>query len=179
MIILQRSEGLPDKKLACSASIHRVITLISTASAAAAAPGCEGLTQQGLSSGGSCHCMIQTTTVMERRADHTKLQPQDSPSAVSAHACAPSPSSPLQSQSPAGPAKGREETTSIKVRKEVYEPLLISAALLWDYTSPTKHPNSPQDGKRAVFGCALMVTTALGCHPMVQHGSSPITTYGS
>lgn len=40
-----------------------------------------------------------------------RTQPQDSPSAVSARAYAPSPSSPLQSQSPAGQAKGGEEDT--------------------------------------------------------------------
>lgn len=99
--------------LARPPSIHKVITLISTISAATA-PGCEGLTQQGPSSDGGCHCVIQTTALMERSAACTKLQPQDSPSAVSAHACAPSPSSPLQNQSPAGPAKGREENTSYK-----------------------------------------------------------------
>lgn len=31
-------------------------------------------------------------------------------------------------------------------------------------TSPYKRE------KRAVFGCALKVTIALGCHPIVQHG---------
>lgn len=99
--------------LARPPGIHEVITLISTTSADAA-PGCEGLTQQGPSSDGSCHCVIQTATPMDGSAACTKLQPQDSPSAVSGHACAPSPSSPLQSQSPAGPAKGREENTRYK-----------------------------------------------------------------
>jgi len=33
--------------------------------------------------------------------------------------------------------KAGRRTTGIKVRKEVYEPLSISAFLLWDYTSAT------------------------------------------